>query len=71
MGGVPVRKFISLFLSILILCSAFTGVGVVADAASDSVKITLSSSQGLFSDISKTYSKGDVFEISVFFLYVC
>ena len=59
------KKFISLILSVMILCSVFVGTGAIANAAYEPVEVTLTSQQGAFEDITKTYAKGEVFEMTV------
>jgi len=59
------KKFISLILSIAVLCSVFIGTGAIANAAYEPVEVTLTSQQGAFEDITKTYAKGEVFEMTV------
>lgn len=59
------KKFISLILSVLILCSVFVGTGAIANAAYEPVEVTLTSQQNAFESITKTYAKGEVFEMTV------
>lgn len=59
------KKIVSLILSVLILCSVFVGTGAIANAAYEPVEVTLVSQQNSFESITKTYAKGEVFELTV------
>lgn len=56
------KKFLSIILAVLILISTFSFS--VASAAT-SVKVTVKSSQSLFSAVTYTYEVGDVFELRI------
>ena len=56
------KKSIAVLLSILMV---FSAISVTAFATGAKVEVTLKSQQGLFSDITKTYEKGDTFTMTV------
>ena len=60
------KKSVALVLSILMLLSMLTVAAGMSAFAAESYKVTVKSTQGMFTDINKSYKAGDEFDLKVF-----
>ena len=60
------KKSVALVLSILMLLSMLTVAAGMSAFAAESYKVTVKSTQGMFTEVNKSYKAGDEFDLKVF-----